>query len=74
MSQKPNFSEMSLPELRRYVLLHRSDREAWNEFASRPRPEAVYFDANLSLSEQETKLRELLEKNSQTGNGSSNLS
>ncbi|MEL7039761.1 MAG: hypothetical protein AAFO04_29790 [Cyanobacteria bacterium J06592_8] len=60
MSQKPNFSKMSLTELRRYVLIHRDDSEAWKEFANRPRPNAVYFDADLSQSEQETKLRELL--------------
>ena len=61
MSPKPNFSEMSLQELRRYVLVHRDDREAWKEYASRPRPNAIYFDTDMLLSEQETKLQELLQ-------------
>jgi hypothetical protein len=62
MSPKPNFQQMSLQELRRYVLAHRDDLEAWQEYASRPRTNAVYFDSEMSPSEQETKLRELLEK------------
>ncbi|MGK7874649.1 MAG: hypothetical protein AB4426_15495 [Xenococcaceae cyanobacterium] len=54
---------MSLQELRRYVLVHRDDEEAWKEYASRPRPNAVYFDTDMPLSEQETKLQELLQGN-----------
>ncbi len=61
MSPQPNFKEMSLYELKCYVLANRDDREAWREFTSRPRPQAVYFDASMSLVEQETKLREILE-------------
>ena len=61
MSPKPNFREMSLQELRRYVLVHRDDEEAWREYAKRPRPNAIYFDTDLPLSEQETKLQELLQ-------------
>jgi hypothetical protein len=52
---------MSLQELRRYVLAHRDDREAWQEFTARERPNAIYFDADLSLAEQERKLQELLQ-------------
>lgn len=62
MSPKPNFSEMELKELRAYVLAHRDDEEAWQEFVKRPRPNAIYFDADIPLSEQEAKLRELLQK------------
>lgn len=62
MSPKPNLKEMSLYELKCYVLANRDDQEAWREFASRPRPNAVYFDTSMSRSEQETELRELLEK------------
>lgn len=62
MSPKPNFQVMSFQELKRYVLAHRDDAEAWEEYASRPRANAVYFEAEMSLSEQETKLRELVKK------------
>jgi hypothetical protein len=62
MLPKPNFQQMSLPELRQYVLAHREDLEAWQEYTSRPRPHAVYVDAEQSPAEQETRLRELLEQ------------
>lgn len=58
---KPNFSKMSLQELRRYVLAHRDDREAWQEFTERERPNAIYFDTDMPLGEQQTKLQELLQ-------------
>jgi hypothetical protein len=61
ISPKPNFSQMSLQELRRYVLAHRDDQEAWQAFTHRERPNAIYFDREMSLSEQETKLQELLQ-------------
>lgn len=61
ISPKPNFSQMSLQELRRYVLAHRDNEEAWQEFTDRERPNAIYFDREMSLSEQETKLQELLQ-------------
>lgn len=61
MSQKPNFIQMSLSELRSYVLANRNDEEAWQEFTSRPRPNAIYFDTDLPLSEQNKKLKELIE-------------
>ncbi|MFP4007059.1 MAG: DUF6887 family protein [Spirulinaceae cyanobacterium] len=60
MSHQPNFQEMSLQELRAYVLKHRNDAEAWKEFASRPRPNAIHFDNSMSASEQQAKLQELL--------------
>lgn len=62
MSQKPNFSELNLKDLRAYILAHRDDEEAWPEFVKRPRPNAIYFDADMPLSEQEVKLQELLQK------------
>jgi hypothetical protein len=52
---------MSLQELRRYVLAHRDDREAWQEFTERERPNAIYFDTDMPLGEQQTKLQELLQ-------------
>jgi hypothetical protein len=64
MSPKPNYQEMSLIELRRYVLTHRDDEQAWEEFASRSRPNAIYFEADIPPSEQEKRLKELLEPNS----------
>ena len=47
-SQKPNFKQISLHELRRYVLAHRDDNEAWQEFTERDRPHAIYFDTKKS--------------------------
>ncbi|NET57366.1 MAG: hypothetical protein F6K47_14720 [Symploca sp. SIO2E6] len=58
---KPNFSKMSLQELRCYVLAHRDDQEAWQEFTHRERPNAIYFDADMPLAEQQAKLQELLQ-------------
>lgn len=60
-SPKPNFRKMSLQELRRYVLTHRDDEEAWQEFTHRERPNAIYFDTDMPLSEQEERLQELLQ-------------
>jgi hypothetical protein len=48
---KPDFQAMTLNELRRYVLAHRDDREAWDEFAARPRPNAVMVSANPPIKE-----------------------
>jgi len=59
-SAKPNFSKMSLQELRRYVLTHRDDQEAWQVFTNHERPNAIYFNREMSQLEQETKLQELL--------------
>ena len=60
-SQKPNFKKMSLHELRRYVLAHRDDNEAWQEFTDRDRPNAIYFDTDMPLFQQQVKLQKLLE-------------
>lgn len=55
-----NFKEMSLQELRSYVLRHREDIEAWEEYASRPRPNAVTIPADMPQEEQDRLLEELI--------------
>lgn len=57
-----NFKAMPLNELRKYVLEHREDEEAWKEFASRPRPNAITVPAQTPLEEQERILRESSQK------------
>ena len=47
----PNFKEMSLVEVRQYVLANRQDKEAWKEFKSRPRENAIVFSADTSVQE-----------------------
>jgi hypothetical protein len=59
---KPNFQAMTLNELRRYVLAHRDDREAWDEFAARPRPNAVIVSADTPIEEQERIIKELVDR------------
>jgi hypothetical protein len=63
LMNKPNFKEMSLQELRKYVLAHRNDEEAWDEFASRPRPNSVLVTADTPLEEQEAIIKKLIERN-----------
>ena len=53
-----NYKEMSLDELRKYVINNREDEEAWNEFASRPRPNAIIIPADTCVTEQERILKE----------------
>jgi hypothetical protein len=59
---KSNFQEMTLNELRRYVLAHRDDKEAWDEFAARPRPNAVMVSADTPVEEQERIIKELVDR------------
>ena len=59
---KPDFQAMTLNELRRYVLAHRDNREAWDEFAARPRPNAVMVSADTPVEEQERIIKELVDK------------
>jgi hypothetical protein len=59
---KLNFQAMTLNELRRYVLAHRDDREAWDEFAARPRPNAVMVAADTPVAEQERIIKELVDR------------
>lgn len=56
---KPNFQKMTMPELRRYVLANRDDNEAWDEYASRERPNALAIPAEASPSEIGRILSEL---------------
>ena len=58
----PNFKAMNLNELRRYVLAHRDDKEAWNEFAARPRPNATLVPADTPIEEQERIIKELVDR------------
>lgn len=55
-----NYKEMSLKELRQYVLKNREDSEAWDEFVSRPRPNAVMIPPNLPKKEQERIFKKLI--------------
>ena len=59
---KPNFRAMTLKELRQYVLAHRDDQEAWDEFAARPRPNAVIVPADTPLEVQERLIKDLADK------------
>ncbi len=59
---KPNFQAMNLNELRRYFLAYRDDKEAWNEFAARPRPNAIIVPADTPIEEQERIIKELADK------------
>ena len=61
MSPKRNFKEMSLSQLKQYILSHRDDQEAWEEFTHRERPNAIYFDRDIPLDTQTEKLQELLQ-------------
>ena len=58
---KPNFKELSLNELRHYVVAHREDQEAWDEYVSRPRPNAVRLPYTENFQEVENSLRDFLE-------------
>lgn len=60
---KHNFQAMNLNELRRHVLAHRDDREAWDEFAARPRPNAIMVPADTPIEEQERIIKELVNRN-----------
>ena len=53
---------MNLNELRRYVLAHRDDKEAWDEFAARPRPNAVMVSVDTPVEEQERIIKELVDR------------
>jgi hypothetical protein len=59
---KHNFQAMNLNDLRRYVLAHRDDKEAWDEFAARPRPNAVMVPVDTQIEEQERIIKELVDR------------
>lgn len=58
---KPNFKEMSLKQLRKYVLAHRDDEEAWREYADRPR-KSVEFPPSSNFSEHKEIIDRLTQK------------
>ncbi|MBE9048192.1 hypothetical protein IQ255_28025 [Pleurocapsales cyanobacterium LEGE 10410] len=57
-----NFKEMSLRDLTKYVLAHRDNQEAWDEYVSRPRPNATIIPADIPLEEQQQIFEDLLRK------------
>ena len=71
---QPDYTKMSLKELRKYVLTHREDKEAWREYADRPR-NSVKFPPNQNFnSENKTppdavqQIIETVIKNQETSN------
>lgn len=56
-----NFKQMSLTELRKYVLSHREDMEAWDEYANRPRPNSILVTADTPITEQEKIVTKLIQ-------------
>jgi hypothetical protein len=59
---KPDFKTMTRKELKQYILTHRDDEEAWEEFTNHPRPNAIHFPANMPIEEQEARLKQLIEE------------
>ncbi len=59
---KPNFKQMSLTELRKYVLSHREDMEAWDEYADRPRPNSILVTADTPIAQQEQIVDSLIQQ------------
>ncbi|MGV2831633.1 DUF6887 family protein [Myxosarcina sp. GI1(2024)] len=55
-----DYKSMTLNELRHYVLAHREDQEAWDEYVSRPRPNATIIPADITLEEQQQIFEDLL--------------
>ena len=55
-----DYKSMTLNELRRYVLKNREDREAWDEYVSRPRPNATIIPSDIPLEEQQRIFEDLL--------------
>ncbi len=51
---------MTLNELRHYVLKNREDQEAWDEYVSRPRPNATIIPADIPEEEQQRIFEDLL--------------
>lgn len=71
---KPNFKEMSVPELKAYVLEHRADDEAiralfthpslkWKSMPPLCTPEGVPIEENIRLGEEAIRQRIATEKN-----------
>jgi hypothetical protein len=55
-----NYKSMTLNELRHYVLKNREDQEAWDEYVSRPRPNATIIPADIPEEEQQRIFEDLL--------------
>ena len=58
---KLNFKEMNLKELRKYILAHRDDDEAWSEYAARPR-NSTLFPPSQSFDQYKEVIEKLLQK------------
>ena len=56
-----NYKKMVLKELRKYILANRQEQEAWDEFVSRPRANAITIPADTPLEEQERILRDAID-------------
>ena len=61
---KPNFKQMSLKELRKYVLVHRDDEEAWREYADRPR-NSIKFPPSKDFNSDSQIIKNLIERATQ---------
>ena len=59
---KSELKAMSLNQLRHYVKAHRHDREAWDEYVSRPRPNATIIPADIPIEKQQEILENLLKR------------
>jgi hypothetical protein len=55
------FKDMTKKELKKYILANRHDKEAWEEFRSRPRPNAIIISSDTPIEETERILREAVE-------------
>ncbi|MGL5941897.1 MAG: DUF6887 family protein [Waterburya sp.] len=53
---------MSKKELKKYILANRHDKEAWEEFRSRPKPNAITIPPDAPPEEFERILREALDQ------------
>jgi hypothetical protein len=59
---QPNFKQMGFKELKKYVLSHREDKEAWDEYTSRPRPNSILISADTPLAEQKQIFDDLIKQ------------
>ncbi|VEP18933.1 conserved hypothetical protein [Hyella patelloides LEGE 07179] len=61
-----NFKEMSLKDLTNYVLAHRDDQSAWDEYVSRPRTNATRYPAPKNQKESDDQFEDFLRKQGKT--------
>ena len=67
---KLNFDQMTRPELRKYVLTHKQDEEAWEAYMNKPAKRGPSYPAPLDaegLKIMEDAFRQKLEDSSQSG-------